>query len=117
MATYSNNTTIKINSAVNTTVTRGSSGTSTLYTVPANSYLKNNLYIIYALAVTESVTVTIGGITVFSYQNGGAGPAFSGIGSIGTYDLGPGTLIQVTLSGTSSTVTLSTIGTLFTNTP
>lgn len=116
MATYSNNTTIKINTAVNTSATRTTNGSTTLYTVPANSYLHCSLITSGGLAAFDNAIVTIGGVTIVN-AGGGSSPASFGLPGF-NYFIGPGSAIILSTSFFSSgSIGLAIVGTLFTNTP
>lgn len=96
MATYSSNTTIKVNGAIATSQTSGGGATSVNYTAPATGYA-----IVQAYASGTAATVTVAGIAV-------------GQGT-GIY-VGPGQQIVASASaGTSSVVSIS--GVSFVNTP
>lgn len=122
MATYSNNTTIKISAKVSASVT----GTSnTIYTVPANCYL--DCWYINATGtniggVGVTVTLSIDGLNYSNSGSYGANVNFGPSQSSGVITsqppliLGPGTVISYTNSGaTSGNGQIK--GTLFINTP
>ena len=98
--TYSNNTTLKVSTAIAASTT----STGTLYTCSANSYALINLY------SSNAVTVTIGGQTIFAAVSPSS-TNFPGTG----YVVGPSQAVAVTVNGTSATVTIT--GVEFANSP
>jgi hypothetical protein len=102
MATYSNNTTLKISGTAVGSANRVVAGTSTVYTAPANSYA------IVTVCVQGAMTsMTIGGVSV----------AVSGFtGSLTGVVIGPGHALAFSTTTTTST-TVSCAGVVLTNSP
>lgn len=105
MATYSSNTTIKVDSNATQLVGQNSSNTVLSYTVPANSYLHFSLF---PLGDTGGGSITVGGVAITT-------PALASpmIGMTA----GPGTVISGSGGSTGQNRRLMMVGTLFSNTP
>jgi len=108
MATYSANTTIKVNGAVGTNITITSNTTSGVtYTAPSNGY-----------AILQ-VAVSAGG--TFQYQtilsNRPCHPPLSANAGYSNIYVGPSQTVQVITTGYSVSATISYTGVEFVNTP
>lgn len=105
MATYSNNTTIKIVSGNLSYVVGGSSSIN--YTVPSGCY-----FAAYGgIVAGDSATINVDGFTILGIT-GGAFTQFSN-----TFHIGPGSLIQFTQYTGYGSHRMALYGTLFQNTP
>lgn len=114
MATYSNNTTIKIGSKINLSVSSVYPGpsSSTSYTVPANSYL-DFIGGASGSGTSGNGSISIDGFSVVSGNSSGAGKVFN-------IKAGPGSVVTLTASNGSnpgSSGSASLYGVLFINTP
>lgn len=108
MATYSNNTTIKIVSGnIGYTVGGGGAANSVSYTVPAGCYFACYGYVADGL----SATINVNGYTI--------NPTFTSVFQPyqNTYHIGPGSVIQFTNYTGYGSWPMILFGTLFQNTP
>ena len=111
MATYSTNTTLKVNAAVSNTQTRTGNGTTTIYTAPANAYSLVNIS--QAGVNASGVQFTVGAVTL-AFQS--ATPTTYVF--LQNVPVGPGQSVAVTISGyTGGTASMSVSGVEFINTP
>lgn len=115
MATYSNNTTIKINTKINLSVssTYPQPTSTTSYTVPANSYL-DFIGVANGSGTSGNGSISIDSVGVVS------GSSSSGAGKELNLKAGPGAVVTLTASnGTNpgSSGAAAIHGVLFTNTP
>lgn len=110
----SNNTTIKISSAVSATVSVVNT-TSTLYTCPSNSYAILNIYVNSAAA---NSSVNVDGKIVAILNGSGISPSIGGAFSSSGFTIyvGPSQVVSIT-SGAVATVLANATGVCFTNTP
>jgi hypothetical protein len=109
MATYSTNTTLKVNAAISSNSgTRTGAGTYSIYTSPANGYSVVNVFLTSSGPNTSSVEVV--GATIF-YQNTSSSWASSAGSNTGTtgYNLfcgqaylGPGQTISLKIQSITS---------------
>lgn len=122
MATYSSNTTIKLNAAVSATATittsSGTSNSATVYTAPASTYAIINLYDVTSTSgapPSPSFAVSVGGRTFYTATTA-TSTQFTGI------YVGPGQAVAISSSqgvgaGSSTSHTCQVSGVNFTNTP
>ena len=119
MATYSNNTTIKINSGVQGSASVSGFATANAYTCPANSYA---ILTWYSSGDSTSWSISINGLTIYT-GNSNSLPVQSTLGSgdyvsaQNTVYLGPGQTIQINNQLFGSSRYLAVTGVLFSNTP
>lgn len=107
MATYSNNTTIKVNSGITASNPMSGATSGTLYTVPANSYAILNFQI-YSPS-SWPFTVTISGVNV--------GQAINNTAYAYSIHAGPGQVISWSYPLPAFHTGVQMQGVLFTNTP
>lgn len=94
MATYSSNTTTKVNTAISSSFSRASTGTFVEYTAPATGYAIIYLNFSGITGTTQNAAVFLGisqSLDKFAFNTAGA--------LNGPYYLGPGQSFQVTVAG------------------
>lgn len=104
MATYSGNSTIKVNGAVSGYQTRGSTGSTAVYTAPANGYALVNIRFAWSGGTHE---LRIGGRTLGTTS----GSTFTGV------TVGPGQSVEVFNAGVGGSCEAWVSGVEFVNTP
>lgn len=108
MATYSSNTTIKINAAIAATVVRTTAGTSTLYTNSSATGYAIVQVCFSNIGTSANPSILVGGATVITLAGSGNlyGPIY----------VGPSDSVQFT-SSTNVNVTAHISGVQFVNSP
>lgn len=114
MATYSNNTTLKVNTQNTLTTTLASLATTTVLTTAANQYYEVNFSIIGS-AAGSACNILINGVVVGNFGGGVGNVRVSSIVQASRIILGPSSTLAVQV--TSTNITWSHHAVMFINTP
>lgn len=119
MATYSNNTTLKVNTQNTLTTTLGSIATTTVLTTAANQYYEVEFSIVGS-AAGSACNILINGVVVGSFGGGIGNQRVSSVAGLSTFSgkrimLGPSSTLAIQVLATN--ITWSHHATMFINTP